>query len=600
MTLLEQAWGDKQGFVCISTKRNREWHDEFFRWPKDREKIQPFIEKSDEEGYDVYWSWQVYRDARRRKDGILEPVTVLGSDCDYARPDTFSSKPSVVIETSSGRHHALWFLPSDGGLDCVFAERVSRKVSYDNLCDKGGWDLPQVLRVPGTHNRKNGGNFRVTVVREDVGHRISADALERQEPVVDRLLRDARCTRDIRRLHSRRAEDRSDALWALESACKQAGFTQDEAFMLAWSSVNNKFKDRERGGEQIWTEVQKVWRDGGSETPRKSSSPDTPYPGRVEWTSFSALMRQSFDRPRWLVRDIWQEGSHGILAGEPKTYKSVLSTDLAVSVATGTPFLGTFPVEKQGTVLIVQEENDPFTVQDRVMKVMHSRNMLPEVRLTDTGVEVEYPPILPITFRNNMGTDLTNRNNLLGLEQKIAELHPVLVILDPLYLMLGGADENSASELRPILNWLMQIRFVYKCSVMVIHHFRKAESARGGQRMLGSTTFHGWAESGLYTRVKETGILLEREFRAFKRQDLYISLEMADLGEMGYSVTCSDAIVDKEQEIIRVLGESESGTHIDALAHVLGISPPRVKKIVREMGESTVLLGRDGIARLRQ
>ena len=76
---------------------------------------------------------------------------------------------------------------------------------------------------------------------------------------------------------------------------------------------------------------------------------------------YDTFISKKTGKPEWLIKDIWQAGTYGMIAGEPKTYKSVLATDLALSVATGKPFLGVYEVMKRGSVLFVQEENNEQT-----------------------------------------------------------------------------------------------------------------------------------------------------------------------------------------------------------------------------------------------
>jgi hypothetical protein len=67
-----------------------------------------------------------------------------------------------------------------------------------------------------------------------------------------------------------------------------------------------------------------------------------------------------------MVEGIWSDRSHGIIAGEPKGYKSVtLDWTWAVSVASGTEFLGHYETPVTGPVLMVQEENAPWLMQAR-------------------------------------------------------------------------------------------------------------------------------------------------------------------------------------------------------------------------------------------
>ena len=65
------------------------------------------------------------------------------------------------------------------------------------------------------------------------------------------------------------------------------------------------------------------------------------------------------ERPAWLVQDLWTEQAVGIVGGAPKCCKTWLALDLAVSVASGTPALGRFPVSGSGPVLLFAAEDAP-------------------------------------------------------------------------------------------------------------------------------------------------------------------------------------------------------------------------------------------------
>lgn len=51
---------------------------------------------------------------------------------------------------------------------------------------------------------------------------------------------------------------------------------------------------------------------------------------------------------RWLVRELWSAAAVGVIGGAPKSCKSFLGLDLAVSVASATACLGRFEVESPG------------------------------------------------------------------------------------------------------------------------------------------------------------------------------------------------------------------------------------------------------------
>ena len=247
---------------------------------------------------------------------------------------------------------------------------------------------------------------------------------------------------------------------------------------------------------------------------------------------FTTFMTTRMTPPEWLVDCIWQAGTYGMLAGEPKTFKSTLSTDLALSVAGGHPFLGMFSVPKAGAVLYIQEENSPQTIQDRVIKIAQSKG-LTETRPEGIGLAKN----LPLYFSNNYGIDLTHRESRITLEKTIKDIMPVLVIFDPLYMMLGSANENDATEMRNTLHWLSMLRNKYGTAILILHHYNKSSGGalRGGQKIRGTSEFHAWVESALYVKTTSTpgSIKVEREFRSYPiLNQLAFTVE---IGEPGYA-----------------------------------------------------------------
>src|SRR5262249_50623485 len=66
--------------------------------------------------------------------------------------------------------------------------------------------------------------------------------------------------------------------------------------------------------------------------------------------------RAEFLVPRILVR-----GQPAVIGGASKTLKTSVVLDLAVSMATATPFLGTFPVNRRTRIGIASGESGEFT-----------------------------------------------------------------------------------------------------------------------------------------------------------------------------------------------------------------------------------------------
>jgi hypothetical protein len=56
--------------------------------------------------------------------------------------------------------------------------------------------------------------------------------------------------------------------------------------------------------------------------------------------------------PRWLIQGIWPADAYGVLAAQEKAGKTWAALDLAVSVATGQPWLDHFACPSPGPVLV--------------------------------------------------------------------------------------------------------------------------------------------------------------------------------------------------------------------------------------------------------
>jgi hypothetical protein len=87
-------------------------------------------------------------------------------------------------------------------------------------------------------------------------------------------------------------------------------------------------------------------------------------------------------------------------------------------------------------------------------------------------------------------------------------VHPQVVILDPLYKMLAG-DENEVTDVRAALDFLDNCIAIYKCSILLIHHAGKDHT----RRARGSSVIEDWVDSMIQLkRVSKDEDDLEVEF----------------------------------------------------------------------------------------
>jgi len=600
---------DKQGTGYVSIVSNdptieKSWDEVFYSWPPSdklelTESMMEYIQANQEVCRDVYFSLAVQKGKVRDTNAVN--LNLLWADLDK-RPGRvpmtkINPKPTMLWESSPGNYQGVWLL--DESLSNEQFEKVNKELTYKLGADKGCWNISRVFRVPGSVNFKRGTEGEqgkviqatrvihsihsfihtqgAEVVIGDVEDEPELDLRELLYPYKKKIIARTWELLNTPMSEATRDRDRSARLWELQRLLEEAKVPKDKIRLILEQSVWNKFAGRHDETIRLDNQIEKT--DGLEEGIEDDTQSDRTC------TSYAELMGKKVQKERWLVENWWAEDSHGFVSGQPKTFKSVLTTDFAASVASGEPFLGN-KVHKQGPVLIIQEENSEWIMQDRMRKVVHSKGLLEgQANVDGNDVEVQFPPDLPLYFLNNKGFCLTEAEDRLHIEKQIIRIKPVLVVFDPLYLMLGDADENSSKDLRPILVWLKGLHFNYNTAIMVVHHWNKSGfSKRGGQRMLGSALLHAFTESAFYLELKDDGVVsVEREFRGYaKPPRCKINIEMSEPGELLYraEVEVEDSVYEK----IRGLYSANTFT-VDEARAVTGCGPKKTNQLLEKLAK---------------
>ncbi len=203
----------------------------------------------------------------------------------------------------------------------------------------------------------------------------------------------------------------------------------------------------------------------------------------------------------WLIEKLWTERAVGVLGGAPKSFKTWLAVDLALSVASGTKALGCFPVRQPGPVVFFGAEDAPALLRERFAALASHRTLALE-RLDVFLLDV---PVL----------HLDREKDQIQLSQTIRSAKPRLLVLDPLVRM-HSLDENSASEISGLLSFLRRLEREHEVAILLVHHTRKHAGAgtQPGQGLRGSSDIHAWGDSNLYLRRARDGLLLTVEHRS--------------------------------------------------------------------------------------
>lgn len=92
-----------------------------------------------------------------------------------------------------------------------------------------------------------------------------------------------------------------------------------------------------------------------------------------------------------------------------------------------------------------------------------------------------------------------------AIREYISEARAKLIVFDPIQAFLpAGADMNSTSEMRPLMNGLREICREMKCTALLVGHTNKNEKAKAANRASGSSDLVNASRSALYVGYHPT------------------------------------------------------------------------------------------------
>lgn len=228
----------------------------------------------------------------------------------------------------------------------------------------------------------------------------------------------------------------------------------------------------------------------------KGAKPFSPKP-------LTALLNGSTEI-EWVIDPFIPPRGSALLAGRSGSGKTWLGLDVALSVATGDPWLGRFPV-KQGKVLIVDEENAELLLRVRLQKLLRGRQIdaddIPIYFLVSECVNLS-----PTTTKNGIVQSQSYRK----LAATIAEKQPRLVIFDSL-TRIHRANENAANEIAQVFSGIKMLTSKLGISTLMIHHFRKSGSSVSGHRIRGSADIRAFFDTTMLIDPTEGGCKVEHD-----------------------------------------------------------------------------------------
>lgn len=212
-------------------------------------------------------------------------------------------------------------------------------------------------------------------------------------------------------------------------------------------------------------------------------------------------IESAINKPSWLIDRLWTHQAVGVIGGSPKSGKTWLALEMAVSVASGTPCLGQFAVPSPGRVLIYAAEDSAVAVRSRI----ESLSRLHQIEFNQLDVN--------IITADSLRLDRPEHQD--RLESTLLLYKPSLLILDPL-VRVHAIDENVAGQVSVLLGYIRSLQRKTGAAIALVHHIRKNASPNGnaGYSLRGSGDLYAWLDSFLYLRMHQGQRTLSAEHRS--------------------------------------------------------------------------------------
>ncbi|MDA2916069.1 AAA family ATPase [Nitrospinae bacterium AH_259_B05_G02_I21] len=507
--------------------------------------------------------------------------------------EAFPLPPSMIVQSGFG-FHPYWLLhePVEANPHMEgYLRGLAAALGGDAV-----WDLSRILRPPDTFNHPNAkkraaGREKAPVTLESLtGRRYSLADFEEfwQEPpemaspvklgtiptelpphFLDLLNRDAKlkATWEERR-EDLKDQSRSGVCMSLANQLVLEDFSNEEiaAVLLAKRPESTHDwlgrtigKARENCGHRAWV-VEDV---------------------------LDFIERQTGQREPLIEGGLLPTKSIAFISGTAKQGKSVLALNMAINLASGTPFLGQFHVPIVRKVLYINAEIAEESLRER-LKIM----------LAGNGPHPRKGHLLHLSRRD---IKLDNRDHIARFGRLVERYRPDVVILDPLS-KFHSADENSASEMMRLLSGLDTLVQEYGISLVIVHHHGKPNPEsrrRGAQLMRGSSTMFDYGDGYItMTHWKSEGgsSLAKLTFELRNAQPIPPLVVCRDNETLWYTVEAEISHGSAKltpTDVVNVLkasgGEMMRQDLITTVGDRLGVSDRTVERAIEEAGKRGVV-----------
>ena len=246
-----------------------------------------------------------------------------------------------------------------------------------------------------------------------------------------------------------------------------------------------------------------------------------------------AELRQAISNPpppkEFLVDDFLPERTVFMITGETGKGKSVIATQLGVSLSSATSLFGSLLISKPRRVFFIALEGDR---EDHFNRIHFMEQVCP---LNENNFYWDQDPFFDV-----MNHSLVEAK--LKLIASVWEQGPDIVIIDPIYKAVS-LDLAKAEAAKALITFSDLLRYKFLCSVGFIHHVLKESYSIYGKKIEKEHGYYGHSFIGnhlhlayLFLHFDEAG---EKPYLSRRKSNMRKELESIRLFYRPETYTCS-------------------------------------------------------------
>lgn len=215
-----------------------------------------------------------------------------------------------------------------------------------------------------------------------------------------------------------------------------------------------------------------------------------------------SLEEEPIIAPSFLVDRLIYKDAINLISGDPKTYKTYVAIDIAMSLIAQSKVFDTYEAYCKGPVVFISPE---FDTRKRFIELANSRY-------------IDYKKFSNLYMPSREQLEFIGWNkDKDAIIEIVKQVRPVLLVLDPLSYIFDG-DINKNDEVLEMIRDLKKIIKEYGTTILLTHHNNRMNNEKRMNNVSGASAI---------TRSADSIIYLER-FKEDEEQDIFKTDEELD------------------------------------------------------------------------